>query len=116
MTMTLVVQPRPAPDDRGVVTETAGRRAARQIGEHRVDVIERIGAAGWRATWTRCIGAQVAVDLGAQLRQLLLERAQCLSQEAFKLLDLFFQLEQRFLKSNVYVAIRLLRVSRHPPQ
>src|SRR6266850_8124047 len=69
------VQPRPAPDDRGVVTEQPVAVQLDKIGEHRVDVIERIGAAGMAGDLDALHGRQIAVDLGAQLAQLLIERA-----------------------------------------
>src|SRR5207245_3626839 len=75
-----------------------------EIGEHGVDVIERIGAAGMAGDLDALHGREIAVDLDPQLGELLLERAHVfgevgvLGRHAFQLLDLLFQLEERLLE------------------
>src|SRR2546422_616491 len=75
-----------------------------KIGEDGIDVIERIGAPGMAGDLDALHGGQIAVDLDPQLGQLVLERAYVLREicilpgNALQLLDLFFQLEQRFFK------------------
>ena len=75
-----------------------------EVGEDGVDIVERVGTAGMPGDLHALHRRQVLVDVETQRGELLFERQdvlrhiRLLTGDAFQLLDLFLQLEQRFFK------------------
>src|SRR5205085_10718772 len=96
--------PCPATDDCRVVPIQPVAMELDEVGEDGVDIVERVGTAGMPGDLHALHRRQILIDVETQRGKLLFERAdvlrhiRLLTGDAFQLLDLFLQLEQRFLE------------------
>ena len=82
------VEPRPSADDGRIVPVQPVAVQLDEVGEHGVDVVEWVRAAGMAGDLHALHRREIAIDLDAQRGQLPLEDPRIGAREAFELLDL----------------------------